>query len=184
MHRCALTKTINAISHLGEVFLFYFQEFQTTGDNRMVGPLGKVASPFRLLTCKRGENCTTTTRWRDIGAVVSLRALSLARSSSSYMLTTSLRLSPRKPTTHFKMLMNLPSGPPPLIHWKLLTPSRRPPTTSKNKLQKQTCIRRAIYSHIIISRAKVTGFSCACISTLVKYMRTIPQRFNKKNIIC
>jgi len=44
--------------------------FQTTGDDRMVGPLGKVVSPFQPTSCERGEDHTTTLRQQDVGAVV------------------------------------------------------------------------------------------------------------------
>jgi len=41
------------------------------GSDQMVGPLGKFVSPFRPTTRKRGGDCTTTMRRRDVGAVVS-----------------------------------------------------------------------------------------------------------------
>jgi len=44
-------------------------KFQTIGGNRMVGPLGKVASPFRSTYRKRGGDCITTTRRRVVGKI-------------------------------------------------------------------------------------------------------------------
>jgi len=68
---------------------------------------------------------------RSESDVVSLKALSLARPSSFYTMTTSLGPFPREPIIH-SMLMIFPSGLPSLIHWKLLTLSRRTFTTLKN----------------------------------------------------
>jgi len=44
------------------------EKFQTIGGDRMVGPLGKVASPFRPTTRKRGRDRTTTIMRRDVGS--------------------------------------------------------------------------------------------------------------------
>jgi len=44
--------------------------FQTIGSDRMVEPLWVVVLPFQPASLKRGEDCTTTLRLRDDGAVV------------------------------------------------------------------------------------------------------------------
>jgi len=50
--------------------LYYRNLHETVGDDRMIGPLGKVVSPFRPTARKKGGDLITTLRRRDVGAVV------------------------------------------------------------------------------------------------------------------
>jgi len=44
-----------------------YEKIRTIEGDRMVGPLGKVASPFRPITRKTGGDSITVIRRRDVG---------------------------------------------------------------------------------------------------------------------